>query len=778
MITINQEGLNMHNKVNQKFLLYPLFAVLALYLMSILIDNNIILKITDITAYLIIISIMVINLKRINYVKVYYKFYLTAILIDFISNILYAVPSPFIKNLADIIYLIPNFIYTGLLIFFIFKETRNWNKYQLFSDAVIISVIGIAILWSLFIEENQGKINTSYSTAIMLIYIFLDFCILSICALIILSKGVKNLPKNLIFPLTAMLVYSLSDYFFAYSSISTFMFNRDIGYFLYKISALLFAFGAIYEAEHPYLPLKNQNAKLSENLKTPRKTFVLLGTVVLLFFLEGLITLQILFIIIFSCLFYWGITSTIRFNEVNKMLLKTEKENRQKLEELVEERTRDLTISYNKLEEMSNTDTLTGLHNYKYFSKYIENATANREPFVFLYVDINRFKFINDSYGHGVGDNVLQTIAERLKKLCPKNSELFRIGGDEFVIILNGFKPIEYISAFSENILYTFNEPLIIEPYTLKVNASIGISLSPSDSTDKEELIRYADIAKYTVKNSINRNQYCFFNKSMLDIFNKRQSIELMYKNSNAEQEFILYFQPQFNIYDKKLIGMEALIRWLHPEIGLILPIHFIPVIEDTGEIITLGKLIIRKAFAQIKEWNEKYNLNLRISINVSPKQIEDSNFMNWLKLQMKKYEVKTEWIDLELTESSYMHFNDENKHIFNELFDLGIKTSIDDFGTGYSSLSYIKALNFDRLKIAKELIDNIEDDENSQLIIKAIIMMSDGLKVKTIAEGVEDEKQLNLLNELGCDEIQGYIWGKPVPADEFEEKYIIQNNT
>ena len=444
----------------------------------------------------------------------------------------------------------------------------------------------------------------------------------------------------------------------------------------------------------------------------------------------------------------------------------------------MEERTRDLTLSYNKLEEMSNTDTLTGLHNYKYFSKYIENATANREPFVFLYVDINRFKFINDSYGHGVGDNVLQTIAERLKKLCPKNSELFRIGGDEFVIILNGFKPIEYISAFSENILYTFNEPLIIEPYTLKVNASIGISLSPSDSTDKEELIRYADIAKYTVKNSINRNQYCFFNKSMLDIFNKRQSIELMYKNSNAEQEFILYFQPQFNIYDKKLIGMEALIRWLHPEIGLIPPIHFIPVIEDTGEIITLGKLIIRKAFAQIKEWNEKYNLNLRISINVSPKQIEDSNFMNWLKLQMKKYEVKTEWIDLELTESSYMHFNDENKHIFNELFDLGIKTSIDDFGTGYSSLSYIKALNFDRLKIAKELIDNIENDENSQLIIKAIIMMSDGLKVKTIAEGVEDEKQLNLLNELGCDEIQGYIWGKPVPADEFEEKYIIQNNT
>ena len=148
---------------------------------------------------------------------------------------------------------------------------------------------------------------------------------------------------------------------------------------------------------------------------------------------------------------------------------------------------------------------------------------------------------------------------------------------------------------------------------------------------------------------------------------------------------------------------------------------------------------------------------------------------MNWFKNQMAESGVKTEWIDLEITESSYMHFNDENKHIFNELFNLGIKTSIDDFGTGYSSLSYIKALNFDRLKIAKELIDNIEDDENSQLIIRAIIMMSDGLKVKTIAEGVENESQLELLRKLGCDEIQGYIWGKPLPPDEFEKQFIIE---
>ena len=758
----------------RKLLLYPLFIILALHLIRILLINDKVSFITSASIDIFIILIVGLSIKHIGKRKNYYKIYLVAIISDSLSNLLYATSSSFIHSFTNLIYLVPNILFVGCLIVFVMTSLQNWNKYQFFSDIFIISIIGFIIVWSLFINGNRNFMNLGYSTSITIIYIMLDFIILSICALFILSVGAKNTPKQLVFPLLAMLTYSLADYIYAYCLISSIALSKSLLDFVYKISFLFFAIGALCESDHPGSDDDTTKSKLSKNLKTPKKTLIFLGLIILLLFIEGFITVKILQIIIFSCIIYWGATATIRFHEVNKMLLKVEKENITKLEELVEERTHDLTLSYKKLEEFYNTDSLTGLRSYKYFSDYIDGKTKKEQPFVFLYIDINRFKFINDSYGHSVGDKVLQLIAERLKDICPDNGHLFRIGGDEFILILEGFLPIEYISAFSEKILGLFDEPLNIEPYTLKINASIGISLYPDDSDDKEELIRYADIAKYTVKNSINRNWYCFFNKSMIEIFNTRQKIELMYKNSDPEQEFILYFQPQFSIYDKKLIGMEALVRWIHPEIGLIPPVHFIPVIEDTGEIITLGKLIIRKSFAQIKEWNEKYALNLRISINVSPKQIEDSDFMNWLKLQMEQSEVKTEWIDLELTETSYMHFNDDNKHIFNELFNLGIKTSIDDFGTGYSSLSYIKALNFDRLKIAKELIDNIENDENSQLIIKAIIMMSDGLKVKTIAEGVEDENQLNLLNKLGCDEIQGYIWGKPVPADEFEKKYII----
>ena len=763
----------MKNKVSQKLLLYPLFVVFAVYVVSIFFSNDTISSFFELGLSLFIIVIISLTLNKMTYSKVYYTFYLIALIIDFLSNILYMIPLNYVHHIADVIYLTPNLIYAGLLMFFIFNESKTWNKYQFFSDVFIILIIGFTVLWSLFIDEKQYGIGNDYKASVIIAFIFLDFCILSICSLIVLSKGIKNIPKNSLYPFAAMLIYSLSDYIFAYGALNLTELNKYFGFILYKISALLFTLGAVYESAHPYNIRNNTNNKPNENLKTPKRTFLFLGTFFLFLLIDGLITPKMMFIFLFSCLIYWGLTATIRFNELNNTLLKSEQKSRQKLEELVEERTKDLTLSYKKLEEVSNTDTLTGIYNYKYFSDFIEELMVDKEPFVFMSININRFKFVNDLYGHEVGDKVLQESAKRLSKICPKNGKIFRIGGDEFVFILSSFVPMEYISAFAENILYLFNSPFVVEPYTLKLSARIGISLCPSDSSNKNEIIRYADIANYTVKNGINKNQYCFFKQHMLDSFTQRQRVELLYRNSTPEQEFVLYFQPQFSIHDKKLIGMEALVRWVHPKIGLIPPIHFIPVLEDTGELITLGKIIAHKAFTQIKEWNEKYNLNLVIGINISPKQIEDSNFINWLKRSIKEYKVKPDWIDLELTESSYMHFNDDNKHIFNELYNLGINTSLDDFGTGYSSLSYIKALNFDRLKIAKELIDNIEDDEDSQLIIKAIIMMSDGLKVKTIAEGVENERQLDLLTKLGCDEIQGYLWGRPVPADEFEAKYI-----
>lgn len=767
----------MDNKIRQKILLYPLFTSLALYLISFTFGYDSIAQAIRIAIGISSALIIGLSLKYIGKNNIYYRLYIIAILIDTVANILQIFSYSRMGHVVDTIYLLSNFTYAIWLVLFVFKELKNWNKPQFFSDVFIISSIGFIIIWSLFSTGDKSHYGIEYGDLIVITYIFLDFAILIICALVFLSKGFNNLPKNLYFPSLAILVYSLSDYFFAYSALKIGFSDNNILNFFYKLSAILFATGAIYEVNHQSDIYDAAPTGLAENLKAPKKTFMFLGIILAIVYLEGFITIPTLLIILFSCILYWGVTATIRFQEINKQLLKTEKESNIKLEELVLERTNDLAQSYARLEEILNTDSLTGLYSYKFFTDYLKEITTKKDPFVFLYIDINRFKFINDSYGHKIGDKLLQIVADRLKTICPDNGKLFRLGGDEFIIIQNGFIPFEDISSLSENILGLFNEAFEINPYFLKINASIGISLYPADTIDQENLIRYADIAMQTVKDSINKNHYCFFHKSMLYSFNKSREVEMMYKNADLEKEFILYFQPQYSIKNKKLIGMEALIRWLHPEKGLIPPIHFIPIMENTGEIITLGKLIMRKAFAQIKEWNEKFNLELRISINVSPKQIEDPNFMSWFKTQMKESQVKTEWIDLELTESSYIHFNDENKHIFNELFGLGIKTSIDDFGTGYSSLSYIKALNFDRLKIAKELIDNIEDNENSQLIIKAIIMMSDGLNVKTIAEGVENERQLNLLNELGCNEIQGYIWGRPVPANEFEEKYIMQNN-
>ena len=218
---------------------------------------------------------------------------------------------------------------------------------------------------------------------------------------------------------------------------------------------------------------------------------------------------------------------------------------------------------------------------------------------------------------------------------------------------------------------------------------------------------------------------------------------------------------------------MEALIRWIHPQKGLISPSEFIPIAEETGTILNIGEWVIEKAFSQIKKWNQGNGLNLKMSINISPIQIENTEFVDWFRGKMQNEKINPDWIDLEITENCAMNSNISIVQIFDLLDEIGVSTSIDDFGTGYSSLSYIKKFKIDRLKIAKELIDNIDCDGNALLIVKAIIMMAKGLKLKTIAEGVEDISQLEILKYLGCDEIQGYIFGKPVPSDEFEKQHM-----
>ncbi|WP_312071591.1 bifunctional diguanylate cyclase/phosphodiesterase [Anaerotignum propionicum] len=462
---------------------------------------------------------------------------------------------------------------------------------------------------------------------------------------------------------------------------------------------------------------------------------------------------------------------------LDRLMLKTEKEINEYLEKQIAERTKELNLVNQNLEEISNRDVLTGLYNRRYLIHHLENlVSANGvENFALLYIDANRFKPINDSYGHSIGDKVLAALGNRFSEFCSPKCTPFRIGGDEFAVIIENYVDKFEISDIADKIFEKLQLPISVSPYTFTLTASIGITLYPEDALDKDVLIRYADIAMYEVKSSHHKNNYLFFDKNFIEKINKKHEIEFLLQNADYNKEFMLFYQPQYNIENQRLVGMEALIRWQHPEKGFISPSEFIPIAEETGMIIHIGEWVAENAFSQIKKWNESYSMNLKMSINISPIQIKNIGFIEWLQEKMQAENIHAEWIDLEITESVAMISTSSIEKIFDFLNEMGISISIDDFGTGYSSLSYIRKYNIDRLKIAKELIDTIAYDENALLIVQAIIMMASGLNLKTISEGVEETEQLAILKKLGCNEVQGYIFGKPVPSDEFEKLHLIK---
>ncbi|NSJ92538.1 bifunctional diguanylate cyclase/phosphodiesterase, partial [Coprococcus sp. MSK.21.13] len=363
-------------------------------------------------------------------------------------------------------------------------------------------------------------------------------------------------------------------------------------------------------------------------------------------------------------------------------------------------------------------------------------------------------------------------VSNRLESFIPDDAILARLGGDEFIIARKGVFDLIGMQDFVKKMASLYEKPIIIEPYKFKVSFSVGIAMCTEDNLDRNTLIKNADVAMYYAKEDLNK-MYVFYDKNLSRKVERKNKLELLLKNSVFDEEFEIHYQPQFNINTKEIIGVEALIRWNSPLEGIISPGEFIPIAETCGMIVDIGYWVMKNAIKQVSYWNKYNDTNLRVAINVSPKQINSLDFIKNLKTIIKNNEIDPKLIDIEITENIELTQEGVIKEVLEELACIGVKISIDDFGTGYSSLSYIKRFHIDRLKIAKELVDNISSDSVNLKVVKAIIMIAKTMNIKTIAEGVEDEFQLQKLIELGCDEIQGYIWDKPLKIKEFEKKYL-----
>jgi len=440
----------------------------------------------------------------------------------------------------------------------------------------------------------------------------------------------------------------------------------------------------------------------------------------------------------------------------------------------------DITLSKAAAEEIESLafyDPLTHLPNRRLLLDRLKHALANSarsgSDVAVLFLDLDHFKTLNDSLGHDVGDLLLQQVAKRLTACVRESDTVARLGGDEYLIMLENLseQAIEAASeaeAISKKILFALNLPYQLAGNLYQSTASIGVALFSDHSQSQDELLKHADIAMYQAKKA-GRNAVCFYDPQMQHTIHARVELERELREANKKQQFKLFYQIQVDHHGHPL-GAEALIRWLHPERGLVSPFHFIPLAEETGLILPIGQWVLETACAQIKAWQlNKLTCDLTLSINVSAKQFHQVNFVEQVQNTIHQYAINPKLLKLELTESILLDSIDDTIITMNALKKVGIRFSLDDFGTGYSSLQYLKRLPLTQLKIDQSFVRDIVVDINDKAIVSTIIAMAQSMELEVIAEGVETEEQRQLLINKGCKKYQGYLFGRPVPIEDFE---------
>ena len=429
-------------------------------------------------------------------------------------------------------------------------------------------------------------------------------------------------------------------------------------------------------------------------------------------------------------------------------------------------------------------DSLTGLPNNRLFKDRLKQGIAHAQrhntKLAVMFLDLDRFKLINDTMGHDVGDKLLQVTADRLtetirgtdslamNKSPLLNRSVARLGGDEFTLLLEDIEDTKSVARIAERMTKSISKPIMLGEQEVYTSTSIGIAIFPEDGREVDTLLKNADAAMYYAKEQ-GRNNFQFFTKEMNESSIQQLVLENSLRKAINNNELHLYYQPQVSVVTGQLVGMEALIRWIHPEKGFISPGLFIPVAEETGLIMQIGEWVIQEACRQASEWYKSGYKPVRVSVNLSAKQLKDERLPDIIASNIFDTGLEPKYLGVELTESAIILEPEMALSRLQNIKSLGVKLSLDDFGTGYSSLSYLKRFPIDTLKIDQAFIRDVKNDHEDAALVKAIISMAHGLGMDVVAEGVELEEQLEFLGANACDTIQGFLFSRPVPAEEIE---------
>ena len=444
---------------------------------------------------------------------------------------------------------------------------------------------------------------------------------------------------------------------------------------------------------------------------------------------------------------------------------------------LLEDEREKAELAADEIEHLAYHDALTGLPNRPLFMDRLilalaQAARANQKLAV-LFLDLDRFKEINDSLGHSTGDILLKAVAERVRRCVREGDTVARFGGDEFTLLIPRIDQIEDAAKIAQKIIETLKIPFPINAQDHFVTTSIGVSLYPMDGLDPETLIRNADTAMYRAKEN-GRDNYQLYAPAMNAQAVERLELENTLRKAITQKDLVLHYQPLLDARTETVVGVEALIRWKHRDRGMLSPAHFISLAEVSGLIVPIGDWVLREACTQIRAWNKAHGTNITVAVNLSARQFQQADLVEQIRSVIEDTKVDPAWLEVEITESSAMQNAENTIYILRELKAIGVRIAMDDFGTGYSSLNYLKRFPIDKLKLDQTFVRDVNTDPRNAAIISAMIVMAHSLELTVVAEGVEQAAQLDFLRRLDCDIIQGFFYSKPLPADELE-RYLLQ---
>ncbi len=691
-------------------------------------------------------------------------------------------------GISDIFWLLSIFVYMIALIFVNSIRNAPSKMVQFIFDIIIVMVVATSISWHFIIKPI---LNYSLDQGILYTIVYVSYPIGNLAilfAVLYLFYSSKNILSRKVFLLNivgfSILLYA--NMIYMYLVVNNTYYTGSLYDPLWSLAILLLGLASFYsleEAESVSTSIENLSPDghlrdfLSIKLILPY-----LSVIIIFVFMIFSSSLELNSIVIGSILSTLLIIIRQVFTLVqnNGLLRQTQVLNKH-LELIVDQRTNELYLKNQQLKEtitkveyIAYHDSLTLLTNRRGFEKQallaIEEARYIQSALAIFFIDLDRFKFINDTLGHSVGDLLLKKVALILQENVGPGNIVSRQGGDEFMILLKNITK-EETEYLAKKILTELENPINIHDNELFITSSIGISMYPKDGEHFDTLIKRADTSMYSAK-EMGKNCYKFFDDSMDEHIETKVILETSLRKAFERNELMVYYQPKLDLHSNTIIGVEALLRWKHKKYGFISPTTFIPIAEEIGLIIRLGDWVLREACLQLKKWQNQSGTAFVVSVNVSTIQFLQKDFVKKVEMVLSETLLDPQYLELEITESTMMD-TEEVVSILVQLKQLGIKISVDDFGSGYSSLSHIKKLPIDTLKIDKTFIEEIDSELNDVAIVSTIITLAKNLNLKVIAEGVENEMQLEILKDKGCDQIQGYYLSPPIPVHQFNESFL-----